>query len=181
METKEEKYIHEFIQVNVVNIFKNSNQIYVNTPYPIFKADALDEYLNGKRKWICPINIKQKDEFETESYYTISQNKIVVFMGETALMQMVHCMIHSLGAETHFNRFGSNMDSMGYYIENLIADFASAIILSMHGVNKIVDKGVSLISYKIIRDIIEDDDTYVRLVSEVDRNIREFFKLVYGL
>ena len=181
METKEERYINEFIQLNVVNIFKNSKRTYVGAPYPIFKADALEEYLNGKREWICPIKIEQDDEFETESYYSISRNEIFVITGETSLMQMVHCMIHSLGAESHFNRFGSNMDSMGYYIENLTADFASAIILSMHGVDKIVDDSVSLISYKIIRDIIEDDDTYVRLISEVDRNIREFFKLVYDL
>lgn len=181
METKEEKYINEFIQLNVVNIFKNSQQAYVSAPYPMFKADVLEDYLNGNRKWICPIKVKQGDEFETESFYSISRNEIVVLTGDTALMQMVHNMIHSLGAESRFNRFGENMDSMGFYFENLIADFASAIILSMHGVDKIVDMNVSLISYKIVRDIIEDDDKYVRLVSEVDRNIKEFFRLVYSI
>lgn len=180
METKEEKYINEFIQLNVVNIFKNSKQAYVSAYYPLFKADVLEDYLNGKREWICPIKTKPENEFESESFYSISKDEIVVFTGDTALMQMVHCMIHSLGAESHFNRFGENMDSMGFYIENLIADFASAIILSMHGVDKIVDENVSLISYKIIRDIIEDDDKYVSLVSEVDRNIKEFFKLAYA-
>ena len=179
METKEEKYINEFIQLNVVNIFKNSKKTYVGAPYPLFKADVLEEYLSGKREWICPIKSKPENEFESESFYSISKNEIIVFTGDTALMEMVHCMIHSLGAESHFNRFGNNMDSIGFYIENLIADFASAIILSMHGVDKIVDENVSLISYKIIRDIIEDDDKYVSLVSEVDRNIKEFFKLAY--
>lgn len=181
METKEEKYINEFIQLNVIKIFKNSKKTYVGAPYPMFKTDVLENYLNGKTEWICTIKTKQEDEFETESYYSMSKNEIVVIMGENALMEMVHCMIHSLGAETHFNRFGKNMDSMGYYIENLIADFASAIILSMHGVDKIVDMNVSLISYKTMRDIIEDDETYIRLVSEVDRNIKEFFKIVYHI
>lgn len=179
METKEERYINEFIQLNVVNIFKNSKKAYVGAPYPLFKADVLEDYLNGKREWICPIKIMPKNEFETESFYSISKDEINVLTSDTALMQMVHCMIHSLGAESRSNRFGKNMDSMGFYIENLIADFASAIILSMHGVDKIVDENVSLISYKIIRDIIEDDDKYVSLVSEVDRNIKEFFKLAY--
>ena len=181
METKEEKYINEFIQLNVVNIFKNSNQTYVGAPYPLFKADVLEDYLNGNREWICPIKTKQGNEFESESYYSISKDEIIVFTGDTALMEMVHCMIHSLGAESRFNRFDKNMDSMGFYNENLIADFASAIILSMHGVDKIVDKNVSLISYKIVRDIIEDDDKYVRLVSEVDKNIIEFLKLAYTI
>lgn len=178
METKEEKYINEFIQLNVVNIFKNSKQTYVGAPYPLFKADVLEDYLNGKKEWICPIKVKTKDEFENESYYSISKDEIIVFTGDTALMQMVHCMIHSLGAESRSNRFGK-MDSMGFYFENLIADFASAIILSMHGVDKIVDENVRNISYKIVRDIIEDDDKYVRLVSEVDRNIKEFLNLAY--
>lgn len=181
MDTKEKRYINEFIQVNVVNIFKNSQQTYVSAPYPLFKADVLEDYLNGKREWICPIRVKQGDEFETESFYSISKNEIVVLMGDTALMQMVHCMIHSLGAESHFNRFDKKMNSMGFFFENLIADFASAIILSMHGVDKIVDENVRNISYKIVEGIIEDDDEYVRLVSEVDRNIKEFFKLSYTI